>query len=309
MLVDEAITTMRCRNASVLGINCYRLNLFDPWSGRHMEPEDLSSGVGVAVLALAGQIRTEIESGGYAHGAQLPTTKDLAQAWGASASTVSRAMKLLESEGLVINKQRSGRIVHHPPEKAKEAPVVLLIGGYPGSGKTQLGRIIASHSHWSMLDKDSTTRSVVEAALEAVGHSPHDRESDLYRSLIRPAEYEALMTAVLENLECGSSVIATAPFVTELADPAWCAEVRDKVEARGGRLEVAWVRCDAEVMRRYIRYRGAARDAAKLADWQTYIAGVDLDYTPAIAHHIVQNNAALRSLQEQGEQLLTQLRA
>ncbi|WP_344429015.1 AAA family ATPase [Amycolatopsis minnesotensis] len=180
-------------------------------------------------------------------------------------------------------------------------------GGYAGSGKTQLGRIIASHTHWPLLDKDSTTRAVVEAALEAIGSSPHDRDSELYKTVVRPAEYVALMTAVLENIECGSSVVATAPFITELADPAWCEEARDRVEAAGGRMEVVWVRCDADSMRRYIRYRGAARDAAKLADWDGYIAGVDLDYAPVVDHQIVENNAALRSLQEQGEKLLARV--
>lgn len=85
----------------------------------------------------------------------------------------------------------------------RQSPLVLLIGGYAGSGKSQLSRIVARRTHWPMLDKDSTTRAVVEAALKAIGQSPHDRESDVYRQLIRPAEYEALITGVLENLDCG----------------------------------------------------------------------------------------------------------
>ena len=86
---------------------------------------------------------------------------------------------------------------------------MLLIGGYAGSGKTELGRILARLTHWPMLDKDTTTRAVVEQALELLGHPPHDRESDLYRTSIRPAEYEALIAGLMENVECGTSAIVT----------------------------------------------------------------------------------------------------
>ncbi|MEU4673970.1 GntR family transcriptional regulator [Amycolatopsis sp. NPDC023774] len=271
--------------------------------------QDATSEYGVAVLTLAGQIRTEIESGAYPHGTQLPSTKQLAADWHASATTVARAMKVLEHEGLVISKDRSGRIVNHPPEKAARTPVVLLIGGYAGSGKTQLGRIVASHTHWALLDKDSTTRAVVEAALQAIGQSPHTRESPEYRTIIRPAEYQALMTGVLENLECGTSVVATAPFVAELADEEWCEQARRDVEAHGGRLAVAWVRCDAETMHRYITYRGAARDAEKLADWKGYINSINLDYEPVVEHQIIDNNGAKRSLEQQAEEMLARITA
>lgn len=272
--------------------------------------QDATSEYGVAVLNLAGQIRTEIESGHYPHGKQLPPTTELAKAWSVSATTVARAMKILEAEGLVISKKRSGRIVNHPQDKPATKPVVLLIGGYAGSGKTQLGQIVARHTHWALLDKDSTTRAVVEAALQAIGLSPHDRESPQYRQIIRPAEYQALMTAVLENLDCGTSIVATAPFVSELADAEWCEQARADVERRGGRLEIAWVRCDADTMRRYITYRGAARDAAKLADWDSYIAGVDLDYTPAFEQaQIIDNNGALRSLEQQADGMLARITA
>lgn len=69
-----------------------------------------------------------------------------------------------------------------------------------------------------MIDKDTITRPVVEAALEMIGHSPNDRESEQYMTLIRPREYEALMATMVENVECGNSVIATAPFIREYTD-------------------------------------------------------------------------------------------
>jgi hypothetical protein len=78
-------------------------------------------------------------------------------------------------------------------------PSVLIIGGYAGSGKTELGRILARATGWPMLDKDTLTRPVVEAALEIAGQPLNDRESETYLNLIRPREYEATMGAAVEN--------------------------------------------------------------------------------------------------------------
>jgi predicted kinase len=258
--------------------------------------------------ALAHHLRTEIEAGRLAHRAPLPTSKQLAAEWDTSPATVSRAMDILAAEGLIIGKPRAGRIVNYPPPAERSAPSrpkVLLIGGYAGSGKTELGRILARMTHWPMLDKDTTTRPVVEQALELLGESPHDRESTLYRDSIRPAEYEALIAGMIENVECGTSAIVTAPFSLELADRTWCDRTAANLARLGADLHVIWVRCDAESMRRYIRHRGAARDAAKLANWEEYVSGLDLAFEPAFDHHtIISNSADARPLQEQAEQLL-----
>ena len=220
-----------------------------------------------------------------------------------SSATVSRAMDILAAGGLIIGKPRAER-------SAPSRPTVLLIGGYAGSGKTELGRIFARRTHWPMLDKDTTTRPVVEQALELLGQSPNDRESELYRKSIRPAEYDALIAAMIENVECGTSAIVTAPFSLELADRTWCDRMAANLARLGADLHVIWVRCDAESMRRHIRHRGAARDTTKLADWDAYVAGLDLAFEPAFDHYtIISNSADARPLQEQAEQLLATVAA
>ncbi|QUQ70586.1 ATPase [Kutzneria sp. CA-103260] len=225
---------------------------------------------------------------------------------------ISRAMDILADDELIISKPRAGRIVNFPPRvhlSVPSRPKVLLVGGYAGSGKTELGRILARLTHWPMLDKDTTTRPVVEQALELLGKSPHDRESTLYRESIRPAEYEALIAGMMENVECGTSAIVTAPFALELADRTWCDRTAANLARLGADLHVIWVRCDAESMRRYIRHRGAARDASKLANWDDYVKGLNLAFEPAIEHTIISNSANARPLQEQAEQLLATVTA
>lgn len=263
---------------------------------------------GSSAEVVARNVRADIEAGRYAHGEQLPPTKELAREWGTSTATVSRAMQLLAADGLVLNRARSSRIVQYQPQRhasgRASAPVAMLIGGYAGSGKTELGRIIARNTGWAMLDKDTTTRPVVEAALETLGMSPHDRESETYRTVVRPAEYTALTAAVMENIECGVSVVATAPYIKELNDRAWCDRLHDSITAAGAQLHVVWVRCDPDSMRHYLRHRGAARDAAKLADWDGYLAGIDLDFAPAIEHQVVDNSLGARPLSEQAKHLI-----
>ena len=152
-----------------------------------------------------------------------------------SVFTINEAIKVLAEDGLVVSKSRSHRVVQAPDQAARQPvrpmrPSVLLVGGYAGSGKSELGRIVARETGWPILDKDTTTRPVVETALEIHGLPPHDRESETYLSEIRPREYEAIMATATENVECGLSVIVTAPFVQELNDVAWIDRTRAKFE-------------------------------------------------------------------------------
>nr|CTQ93327.1 putative P-loop ATPase [Kibdelosporangium sp. MJ126-NF4] len=262
---------------------------------------------------IARNIRNDIAAGRLRHGQQLPSTRELAAQFGVSVDPVARAMTALAEEGLVINRDRVGRIVNNPDAdfaaspKTPSTPQVVLIGGYAGSGKTELGRMLARQSHWPMLDKDTTTRPVVEAALEKFGIAPSDRESDVYLSVLRPTEYEALIATMVENVSCGNSAIVTAPFIRELSDEAWCERIAANLSSLGAELHVVWVRCDEPTMKSYIKQRGAARDSNKLANWDKYVAGINLEFVPAIEHTIIDNSGDARPLQEQASELLRQL--
>jgi DNA-binding transcriptional regulator YhcF (GntR family)/predicted kinase len=258
---------------------------------------------------VARNIRNDIEAGVLRDGDTLPSTRDLADQWGVSVFTISEAMKLLVADGLVISKSRSKRVVHAPDQARTqgirlERPHIVLVGGYAGSGKTELGRILARETGWPMLDKDTLTRPVVEAALERLGQSPHDRESETYLKHIRPREYEALIAAADENIECGTSAIVTAPFIREFSDTAWVRRTQAHFTALDAITSLAWVYCDAETMHTYIRHRGAARDAAKLADWDGYLASIALDFRPPEPYSLIDNSASSSPLQSQAKELL-----
>ncbi|MGH3916290.1 MAG: GntR family transcriptional regulator [Pseudonocardiaceae bacterium] len=259
---------------------------------------------------MARNIRNDIAAGVLRDGQPLPTTRELAHQWGVSVYTITEATKLLAREGLIISKPRAGRLIHAPDQARRNrirtgTPHVILIGGYAGSGKTELGRILARETGWPILDKDTLTRPVVEAALETIGHSPHDRESDTYLTLIRPREYEALSSAMTENVQCGISAIVTAPFIRELNDTAWIKRTEATCQDMNAELSIIWVYCDANTMHTYVRHRGAARDAAKLENWTAYLSSINLDFRPPVPHTVIDNSASGIPLQTQARTLLT----
>ncbi|SCE71627.1 AAA domain-containing protein [Micromonospora haikouensis] len=260
-------------------------------------------------LQVARKLRNDIAAGVLRDGETLPSTRELAKQWDVSVFTITEAMRVLADEGLVVSKSRSKRVVHAPDQGRRNEirlpqPQVIFVGGYAGSGKTELGRILAKETGWPMLDKDTLTRPVVEAALEILGLSPHDRESERYLTLIRPREYESLMAAALENVGCGNSAIVTAPFIREFSDATWITRTRAMLTGLKAATTLVWVYCDADSMNGYIRQRGAARDGAKLADWPGYVASINLDFRPPAPHVVVNNCTSGEPLQSQAAALL-----
>ncbi|MFC3449845.1 AAA family ATPase [Amycolatopsis speibonae] len=258
---------------------------------------------------VARNIRNDIEAGRLRDGQSLPSTRELAAEWQVSPFTITEAMDVLIREGLVVSKPRAGRVVHAPhvteaPRPKVSVTQVVFVGGFAGSGKTELGRVLARETGWSILDKDTTTRSVVEVALELQGLSPNDRESDVYVNKIRPREYEALIGTMTENVQCGNSAIVTAPFIREFSDAAWVSRIQATCKDLGATPHFVWVYCDASTMHTYVRHRGAARDATKLANWETYISGIDLELRPPVPHIVIDNSASSKPLQDQARNLL-----
>lgn len=168
-------------------------------------------------------------------------------------------------------------------------PVVIMVGGFAGSGKTEFARFVTQLTGWPLLDKDPLTRPLVEQLLVALGGDANDRHTDLYRERVRAVEYDCLMQAALANINCGVSTVLSAPFIAEMADPKWMQRLTNRCGALGVDVFPIWVRCDEESMREYIGFRSAARDAWKLTRWDEYMETVDLELRPAVPHIVVDN--------------------
>jgi dephospho-CoA kinase len=44
----------------------------------------------------------------------------------------------------------------------RPSAVMVVVAGYPGSGKTECGKFISSKTGWPLLDKDTLTRPLVD---------------------------------------------------------------------------------------------------------------------------------------------------
>ncbi|MEV6225366.1 GntR family transcriptional regulator [Nocardia fluminea] len=264
---------------------------------------------------IAQGIRNEIESGRLRDGERLPSTRELAKEWRASQVTITKAMEQLAADGYIASHDRSGRVVTTPTAVALAAepvrtsrPQIVYVGGYPGSGKSEFSRVLTRETSWALLDKDTLSRPIIEPALEDLGSTVNDRESPIYLGRIRPREYDALAAVIHENIECGTSVIATAPYLKEFTDRTWLDRTIAEADSRGADATFVWVRCTLETMHLYLRRRGAARDTAKLDDWSNYSAGVNVSFQPEVDHVIIENNPDSEALRPQAQRLLKGIR-
>ncbi|MFE6924787.1 AAA family ATPase [Nocardia sp. NPDC057663] len=269
-----------------------------------------------ASARIAQAIRNDIEAGRLRDGQRLPSTRDLAKDWRASQRTITEAMELLSKEGYITSLNRSGRVVTTPTAitLALSSPVrpirprVVFVGGYPGSGKSEFARTLARATNWPILDKDTIARPLIEPALEDLGETVNDRESNTYLTKIRPREYEALEGVVHDNIEVGNSAIATAPYLREFTDRAWLDRVIARADTYDADCTFVWVRCSLDTMLMYLRRRGAGRDNAKLANWDEYSAGLDTEFRPLAPHVVVDNDPDSPPLRTQAQQLIESFR-
>jgi predicted kinase len=191
----------------------------------------------------------------------------------------------------------------------QERPMLILVGGYAGSGKSEFGSFLSNITGWTLLDKDLLTRPLAEGLLVSLGSDPNDRHTPLYRERVRPLEYRCLLSTAYENLMRGVSTVLTAPFVAEIADEAWLSRMLNRCAERAIDVTVVWMHCDLETMRDYLQSRGAARDTWKLTSWDEYAATVDLSLRPRCDHIVVDNRLnAATSLAEQARGLVARTR-
>ncbi|WP_270889209.1 AAA family ATPase [Pedococcus sp. 5OH_020] len=151
-------------------------------------------------------------------------------------------------------------------------PLLRVVIGTAGSGKSTVAQRLAKEHGAAYLDKDTLGARFVEAALSTAGHEPGDRESNAYyREHILPLEYDSLLDVAGANLRLGHSVVVDAPFTPYLGDPRFIADAAERFTWPAGlHVEVIRVRVAPEVLQDRLRNRALERDRWKLANWDEY---------------------------------------
>ncbi len=206
-------------------------------------------------------------------------------------------------------------LIHHAwhgrtAAKAAGNPVLVLVGGYAGSGKTEFARFLSDLTGWTILDKDALTRRMTERLLVSLGGNPHDRHTGLYLDEVRPLEYKTLLSAARGNIDSGVSLILAAPFVEKLNDRPWLSRLTHQCNAQGVDVTTIWVHADPDTMHDYMEQRDAPRDAWKLTNWDEYISTLDTEDSPQTTQITIDNrHGAAVSLAEQTRRALQKITA
>ncbi|WP_406542314.1 AAA family ATPase [Clostridium ljungdahlii] len=108
-------------------------------------------------------------------------------------------------------------------------PRAVFLVGPAGSGKSTVGKLIASHFQFAYLDKDVVCNKFTGKLLETQGISPDARDGcEFYQKRIMPMEYETLLQIAADNIKSGISVVLDAPFVGYFTDENYINKLKEK---------------------------------------------------------------------------------
>ena len=169
---------------------------------------------------------------------------------------------------------------------------VVVVCGFPGSGKSTAAAYLAARWDASVLDKDSFAPRLEQDVMRALGGDPFDRDSDLYRSVVSPGIYDGLVRTGL-GIGRRHPVVLDAPFLSVIRHAgdtgvSLAQHVRMTASAPESlAVHTVWIDSPAARIRERMIARGAERDAPKLADWAGYRSKVLDSGLREIAHTVV----------------------
>ncbi|GAB3916168.1 GntR family transcriptional regulator [Kibdelosporangium lantanae] len=125
-------------------------------------------------VAIANDLRTQIQSGQLQPGAKLPSEKELAAEWNVSGIVARQAVSVLKTEGLVVGRQGKGVFVNTVNRVTRVAPARYR------RGKPTTTYVEEAAAARQALTKDARTVQIQapEDVAERLGIAPGDPVSD-----------------------------------------------------------------------------------------------------------------------------------
>ncbi|MCX4094846.1 AAA family ATPase [Nocardia sp. alder85J] len=150
---------------------------------------------------------------------------------------------------------------------------VIVVCGFPASGKSTAAAYLANMLDAVVLDKDGFAPKLEQSVMGELAGNPYDRDSATYRKIVGPYIYEALVRNAL-MFGRRQPVILDAPFI-EYVKHASKQSISLSEYIRGMsddpvNVKTVWISSSSEEIRSRMISRRAERDAPKLADWEGY---------------------------------------
>lgn len=194
------------------------------------------------------------------------------------------------------------------------APATIwVVAGAPGSGKSTVAGLLlaafrtAGGQVPALLDKDTLYGEFVAATLSAAGRAPGEREGDWYDAHIKRYEYAGMTATAREVSAHGCPVLLSAPFTQQIRHlRRWTEWVG---ELGGGRVELVYVRSDAETLASRLAARASSRDGGKRTGFGAFVARMQPDVSPPVPHDEIDNRTGAPDLGGQVRRLLERSRS
>jgi energy-coupling factor transporter ATP-binding protein EcfA2 len=155
-------------------------------------------------------------------------------------------------------------------------PRLILFAGHAGTGKTTLAKqalpVLAARSgrDFFFLDKDTAYGAFSSHIMGLLTGDPADRDSPIYLQHLRDREYGGLLDITRENLALDLQVMLVGPFTREIMAGKFFRPQELGLPANTV-CRIAWIDLPSDEARRRIERRADARDAWKLAHWDSYL--------------------------------------